>query len=96
MEVGARDVAGGADAADDIAGGDLLADADADGGLVGVPDLGAVIEGEDGLVAVGALVAGLRDGAAVDGLDERAGGGREVEAGVVAGGPVRAGLTSAS
>src|SRR5690606_5035695 len=92
VEVGARGVAGGADAADHVAGVDLLADADADRGLVGVPDLGAVLEGEHRLVAVGAVPAGEGDRAGVDGLDQRARGGGEVEAGVLAGGPVGAGL----
>src|SRR5690606_32534286 len=93
VEVGAGGVAGGAHPADDLAGGDLLADADADRGLVGVPDLGAVVEGQHRLVAVGAVPAGGGDRAGVDGLDQRAAGGGEVEAGVLAGGPVGAGLT---
>ena len=50
-----------ADVADLLAAGDHLAGVDADRGLVAVPDLGAVIEGLDGLVAVGAVVAGLGD-----------------------------------
>ena len=53
-------------------------------GLVAVPDLGAVLEGLDGLVAVGAVVAGLGDLAVGDRDDRGAGGGGEVEAGVVA------------
>ena len=78
-------VAGGADGADLLAGADGVADGDADVGLVAVPDLGAVLEGLDGLVAVGAVVAGLGDRAVGDRDDRGAGGGGEVEAGVVAG-----------
>ena len=57
---------------------------DADRGLVAVPDLGAVGEGLDGAVAVGAGRAGLGDHAVGDGEDRGAGRGGEVEAGVVA------------
>jgi hypothetical protein len=52
---------------------------------VAVPDLGAVIEGDDGLVAVGPVVAGLGDGAVGDRDDRVAAVGVEVEAGVIAG-----------
>ena len=56
VQVRAGGVAGGADGADLLAGGDGVAGGDADVGLVAVPDLGAVLEGLDGLVAVGAGV----------------------------------------
>src|SRR5690606_25572584 len=53
----------------------------------------AGVEGQRRRVAVGAVPAGGGDRAGVDGLDQRAAGGGEVEAGVLAGGPVGAGLT---
>src|SRR6478609_9193877 len=85
VEVGAGDVAGGADGADVLAAVDAVADGDVDRGLVAVPDLGAVIEGDDGLVAVGPVVAGLGDGAVGDRQDRVTGVTVEVEAGVVVG-----------
>ena len=81
----AGDVAGRADGADHVTGGDDVAGGDVDRGLVGVPDLGAVLEREDGLVAVGAVVAGGGDHTAGHGDEGGAGVGGEVQAGVVAG-----------
>ena len=84
MEVGAGHVAGRTDGADDLAAVDPVADGDIDRGLVAVPDLGAVIEGHHGLVAVGAVVAGLGDRAVGDGHDGVTGLAVEVQAGVIA------------
>ena len=58
--------------------------AHAERALVAVPDLGAVIEGHDGLVAVGPVVAGRGDDAVGDGHDRLALVAVEVETGVVA------------
>ena len=66
VQVRAGDVAGGTDVPDLVAGADDVADADAEGVLVAVPELGAVLERDDGLVAVGAVVAGRGDGARSD------------------------------
>ncbi len=84
VEVGAGHVAGGADGPDDLACADLLALADAEAALVAVPDLGAVIEGHHGLVAVGAVVADGGDDAVRDRHDRLALVAVEVEARVVA------------
>ena len=59
-------------------------DGDEERGLVAVPELGAVLEADDGLVAVGAVVAGGDDHAVGDRVDLVAGVAVEVEAGVVA------------
>ena len=85
VQVGTGAVAGGADGADLLATADGVTGGDADVGLVAVPDLGAVLEGLDGLVAVGTVRAGLSDGAVRDGDDRGARAGRHVQAGVVAG-----------
>ena len=65
--MGAGDVAGRADVADDLAAADVVADGRGERGLVAVPELGAVLEGDDGLVAVGAVVADRGDDAVGDG-----------------------------
>ena len=55
-----------------------------DAGLVAVPDLGAVLELDDRLVAVGAVVADLGHDSAGDGVDRGAARRGEVQAGVTA------------
>ena len=90
MEVVAGGVAGRADVADDLTGGDRLADGDAVVALVAVPDLGAVLEGDDRPVTVRPAPGGRGDRAAGDRVDRGAVGGREVQTRVGAG-PVAAG-----
>src|SRR5688572_21095760 len=85
VQVRAGHVAGGADGADDLAAVDALAHRDVDLGLVAEPDLGAVVERHDGLVAVGAVVAGRGDRAVGDGHDRVTGVAVEVQTGVIAG-----------
>ncbi len=85
VQMGAGDIAGGADGADHISAVDAISDADVHGGLVTEPDLSAVIEGDHGLVSVRAVVASGRDGSVGDGSDRVAGVAVEVEAGVIAG-----------
>ena len=71
-----------ADRADDLAARGPLADGDGERRLVAVPELGAVLEGDHGLVAVGAVVADRGHDAVGDRVDRGAAGGGEVEAGV--------------
>src|SRR4051794_17419349 len=78
VEVGAGHVAGGADVPDHLAGLHGGADGGAELVLVAVPELGAVGQGLDRPVAVGAGVARLGDRAAGDRHDRRAGGGGAV------------------
>ena len=76
VHVRAGGVAGGADRPMTWPARDVLADADRERGLVAVPELGAVVEGHDGLVAVGPGVAGLGDRAVGDRVDRGARRGR--------------------
>ena len=85
VEVRAGAVAGRAHGADRLAAPDHVADAHEVRRLVAVPDLGAVIEGDDGLVAVGPVVAGLGDHAVGDGVDRAPDRGAEVLPGVQVG-----------
>ena len=87
----AGDVAGGADSPEQVAGGEPLAWLDTELALVAVPEHGAVIETDHGLVAEGAVAGGLRDDAGSDRPDLGALVGGEVEARVGAG-PQPAGL----
>ena len=82
VQVRAGDVAGRADVADQLAGADDVTGAHDVRRLVAEPQLGAVVEGDHGLVAVGAVVAGRGDHAVRDGMDRGAAGGGEVQAGV--------------
>ncbi len=89
--MGAGHVAGRAGVADRLTGAHALTGGGDDAALVAVPDLGAVVEGDDGAVAVGARVARVGHRTGRDRDDRRARRAREVEAGVHTG-PQRAGL----
>ena len=90
----AGDVAGGADVPDEVAGAQPLADLDGHLALVAVPEHGAVIEADHGLVAEGAVGGRRGHDPGTDGADLGALGRREVQAGVRAR-PEAAGLSEA-
>ncbi len=77
--MGTGHVARRADRADDLTGGDPLTRLHGDAALVGVPEHGAVVEAQLGLVAVRAVVPGRGDHARGHGAQRRALGRGEVQ-----------------